>query len=319
MPRFRFLTSVAFTLSILLWGMNPAAHGHGGGHGGGGHGGGGHGGIGYGGYHHGFGYGGFSGFHGFGYRGFGFSGFGYPGFGFSGFSGFGFSGFGFGFSGLGGLGFGGLGFSGLGFSGLGFSGFGYGGLGFGGLGYGGLGYGGYGYGGYGGFYPAGNGGCLNAYPVYGGYSPGYGGGAPPTDGSTPLPMPNSVSSASRYVDYYARNTSQTTQSVTVSNTAPTRYADYYARNATPAANNKARLHVTLPADAELWLNGKRTHRNGVERDFITPQLKQGQTYAYQVKARWTQDGKPLEETVEVKVRANKTTNVTLGSSSLAQR
>jgi uncharacterized protein (TIGR03000 family) len=77
--------------------------------------------------------------------------------------------------------------------------------------------------------------------------------------------------------------------------------------------------VALPADAELWLNGQRTQRNGAERDFITPPLQTGQTCAYQVKARWTQDGQPVEETIEVKVRANKTTTVQLGTASLAKR
>jgi uncharacterized protein (TIGR03000 family) len=97
--------------------------------------------------------------------------------------------------------------------------------------------------------------------------------------------------------------------------AQTRYVDYYARN----ADNKARLHLSLPANAELWLNGQRMKGTGPERDFITPPLKEGTTYAYQVKARWTQDGQPLEETIEVKVRANKAATVRLGTSTLATR
>jgi uncharacterized protein (TIGR03000 family) len=78
------------------------------------------------------------------------------------------------------------------------------------------------------------------------------------------------------------------------------------------------LHVRLPADAELWLNGQRMKGTGPERDFITPPLKEGETYAYQVKARWTQDGQPSEEAIEVKVRANKATTVRLGTSTLAK-
>jgi uncharacterized protein (TIGR03000 family) len=292
MSLFRFSTATALVLTLLLWALVPSAHGH--------HGGGGHGGFGYGGFHHGFGYGGFHGF-GYGYRGFGFGGFGYPFFGGFGYPGFGFGGLGYGLYGLGGLGYGGLG---------------YGGLGYGGLGLRGFGYGGYGYGGY-------NCGCLIVYPypVYGGSaSPIYGGGAAPaTGGSTPLPMPRGVSSASRYVDYYARNANSVPSTATASNTSASCYVDYYARNARPAAENKALLRVSLPADAELWLNGKRMTRTGPEREFITPQLQEGETYAYQVKARWTQHGKPLEETIEVKVRANKTTNITLGTSALAKR
>jgi heterogeneous nuclear ribonucleoprotein F/H len=303
MARFPFPISAALALTIFLWGLHPAAQGgHGGGHGGGGHGGGGfggHGGFGYGGYH-GFGYG-----HGF--RGFGFGGFGYPGFGFYGFPGFG---------------FGGLGFSGFGLGGLGFGGLGNGGWGLGGLGYGGLGFGGYGfggYGGYGGFSPACNCCCLSAYAYPAGNAPGNGGYAPANGGDTPLPMPNAVGLRSRYVDYYARKANQAVPSTAFAGASSSRYVDYYTRNVGPAEGDKARLHVALPADAELWLNGQRMQRKGAERDYITPPLQTGLTYAYQVRARWTQDGQPVEEAIEVKVRANKTTIVSLGTASLAKR
>jgi uncharacterized protein (TIGR03000 family) len=132
-------------------------------------------------------------------------------------------------------------------------------------------------------------------------------------------MPKGVSSAPRYTDYHARSTKLATPSAAASNAPATRYEDYYARNARPAAKNKALLHVSVPADAELWLNGKHMTRTGTERDFISPQLEEDESYAYKIKARWTQDGQPQEETVEVKVRANKTTNVRLGTSSLAKR
>jgi uncharacterized protein (TIGR03000 family) len=132
-------------------------------------------------------------------------------------------------------------------------------------------------------------------------------------------MPNTVSSRSRYVDYYARNPNPSAPSALVAGTSQTRYVDYYARNTVPGEDDKARLHVALPTDAELWLNGERMQRTGAERDFITPQLQKGQTYAYQLKARWTQDGRPVEETIDVKVCANKTTNVRLGTSSPAKR
>jgi uncharacterized protein (TIGR03000 family) len=311
---FRFPIIATFLLTIFLWANVPSAYGHGGGdgHGGGGHGGG-HGGFGFGGHpgfgfggHPGFGFGGHPGFGFGGFRGFGFGGFGLGGFGSPFFGGFGYPGFGFGgfgMSGLGGLGFGGLGMNGLG-----------------GLGFGGMGYGGMGYGGYGGFFPP----CSCYYPIT--YSPNgagvpvNGGGAgPTTDGNNPLPMPKAVNARPRYVDYYARNTTPAAPSAVASGISQARYVDYYARKAAPSADNKARLHVRLPANAELWLNGQRMRRTGPERDFVTPPLKEGETYTYQVKARWTQDGQPLEETIEVKVRANKAATVRLGTSTLATR
>jgi uncharacterized protein (TIGR03000 family) len=297
MSGFRFTTPAVLALASSLGAAAPTVYGHGGYHG-----------VGYGGYHgfHGFGYGGY------GYRGFGFGAFGYP-FGGFGYPGFGYGAFGLGGFGLGGLGygFGGLGYGGLGYGGLGYRGFGYGGLGYGGFGYGGLGYGGYGYGGYGC-------GCLGTYPLYGGI-PVYGGGnAPANGGDASLPVPTKVSSRSRYVDYYTRNANPATPSATPS-VSRSRYTDYYARNAKPAADNKARLHIQLPADAVLWLNGQRMRRTGAERDFISPELTAGETYVYQVKARWVQDGHAKEETIEAKVRANKTTTVRFDTSSLALR
>jgi hypothetical protein len=50
-----------------------------------------------------------------------------------------------------------------------------------------------------------------------------------------------------------------------------------------------------------------------------PELTAGETYVYQVKARWVQDGAAKEETIEVKVRANKTTTVRFDTTSLALR
>lgn len=339
----RYLISTVVALSIAFFAVGSPAFAHGGGHSGGGHGGFGHGGFahggfGYGGYH-GVGYGYHHGFgYGYGYPGFGFGGFGYPFYGGYGYGLYGLGGLGYGMYGLGGLGYGlygGLGYGGLGYGGLGLGGLGYGGLGYGGLGYGGLGfrrfgYGGYSYGGYGGFSGACNCCCGSAYPLYSGSAypasggsvpvPTYGGGNPPVNGAgDPLPMPRGISSRPHYVDYYARNAIRAAPAATASTTSPTRYVDYYARNAETVGSKKALLHVTVPADAQLWLNGKRMTRTGTERDFITPQLEEGETYAYQIMARWTQDGKPQEETIEVKVRANKTTDVHLGTSSLARR
>jgi uncharacterized protein (TIGR03000 family) len=293
----------------------PAAAGHGGGHGGGGHGGGGHGG-----YHGGFGYGGYHG--GFGIRGFGFSGFGLGGFGLYGFGygGFGLGGLGYGGFGLGALGYGGLGYGGLGFGGLGYGGLGYGGLGYGGFGYGGMGSGGYGFGGS--FCD-----CGMLYPIgYGGLAPGYGTtGNPSSVPITPAPGGNGYGFRSRYVDYYARNDGPT-KPVAASGGSRSRFIDYYTRNTTAAtpplttsqalyppaargADNRARLHVRVPDDAQLWLNGQPTTSRGAERDFLSPELDAEGTYLYQVKARWVQGGRAVERVAQVKVRPNETTTI----------
>jgi uncharacterized protein (TIGR03000 family) len=79
------------------------------------------------------------------------------------------------------------------------------------------------------------------------------------------------------------------------------------------ADGLARLHICLPADAQLWVNGTTTSQTGVERHFTTAALPPGLSYRYIVRARWMRDGKPIELVREVEVRANQTTTVRLNA------
>jgi uncharacterized protein (TIGR03000 family) len=74
-------------------------------------------------------------------------------------------------------------------------------------------------------------------------------------------------------------------------------------------NNTARVRVLLPADAQLWLGDELMTPTGGERIFVSPALTPGKAYSYQVKARWTQNGRLVEQSAKVKVYANKTTTV----------
>jgi uncharacterized protein (TIGR03000 family) len=97
--------------------------------------------------------------------------------------------------------------------------------------------------------------------------------------------------------------------------APT-YASYYPTTdvdlaAVPAGgeneqpnDNAAHLLVVVPANAEVWFDGSRTQQTGEEREFVSPPLQPGRTFSYAVKARWTQDGKTVEQTRTIPVWAN---------------
>jgi uncharacterized protein (TIGR03000 family) len=62
--------------------------------------------------------------------------------------------------------------------------------------------------------------------------------------------------------------------------------------------------VMVPTDnAELWFNGVKTQTQGQRREFVTPELPPGQTFNYEIKARWTADGKDIERTRTVRVQA----------------
>jgi uncharacterized protein (TIGR03000 family) len=99
-------------------------------------------------------------------------------------------------------------------------------------------------------------------------------------------------------------------------------APYY--NSTPAAAaadyapradaSDLTVHVTVrtQADAEVWFDGTKTRQTGAVREFESPELMRGREYTYEVRARWTQDGKEVSRTrsIEVAAGARKTVDFT---------
>jgi uncharacterized protein (TIGR03000 family) len=71
----------------------------------------------------------------------------------------------------------------------------------------------------------------------------------------------------------------------------------------------ATINVQVPADAELWFEGEKTNQTGPNRLFRSPALEAGQNYSYDVKARWMENGKPVEQTRIVRVRAGEMSQV----------
>lgn len=85
-----------------------------------------------------------------------------------------------------------------------------------------------------------------------------------------------------------------------------------------ASGGAAYLRVRVPADAVLWIDGDPTDQKGAERTFATPELEPGKVYVYEVKARWAQGGQPVEQTLQVEVRAGRTSTVSFGSASASR-
>lgn len=145
---------------------------------------------------------------------------------------------------------------------------GYSGRGYGGGGYGGGGYGygglGYGYGGYG-------------YGGLGYYSsPNYGGGYYSDPGYT-YASP----------DYYAG-------AVTQAPSTDVRQSFY-------ADPNSAAITVAVPnGDAQVWFDDRPTSQRGMERLFQTSALQQAGTYT--IKARWTENGRTVDQQRQVQVQ-----------------
>jgi uncharacterized protein (TIGR03000 family) len=81
--------------------------------------------------------------------------------------------------------------------------------------------------------------------------------------------------------------------------------------APPQEDNRARIWLRVPADAAVWFEGIRTRQTGTQRYFFSPPLAPGVTYAYDVEARWEEDGKPVERKRQLLVHAGDSLRVDL--------
>jgi len=181
----------------------------------------------------------------------------------------------------------------------------------GGRGWGGYGgYGGYGYGpgitigrggvgislgyGYPGYYGGGYG--YGNYPSRGyynyGYAPSYGYSYAPSYGYTPS---------------YSYGTNIDTYSVPQYYAAPaSEYSSAYPADTTDARRedpNAVTLNVRVPPNAEIWVDGDKTSQKGSLRQFTSPPLTPGQNYNYEVRARWTENGREVNQVRNVPVHA----------------
>lgn len=73
----------------------------------------------------------------------------------------------------------------------------------------------------------------------------------------------------------------------------------------------AKVLINLPDDARLLFNGTPAVGTGATRQFVTPALIPGQSYAYDLTAEVVRDGRVQAVTQRVVVRAGEKTTVTL--------
>jgi uncharacterized protein (TIGR03000 family) len=71
----------------------------------------------------------------------------------------------------------------------------------------------------------------------------------------------------------------------------------------------AKVIVKAPADAVITVNGQETTRRKTEELFLTPDLRPGYTYAYLFKARAVRNGKTVNRTQRILVRAGQESRV----------
>jgi uncharacterized protein (TIGR03000 family) len=75
--------------------------------------------------------------------------------------------------------------------------------------------------------------------------------------------------------------------------------------ASPPTDNTAHLQLLVPENAEVVVDGAKTAATGTVREFVSPSLPPGKRMIYTVVVRYVgADGKPIEESHEVRVRAH---------------
>ncbi len=57
------------------------------------------------------------------------------------------------------------------------------------------------------------------------------------------------------------------------------------------------------SDAELWVEGQKMDSTGTRREFVSPPLDPNKRFTYTFKARWQENGRPVERTKEMVVYA----------------
>jgi uncharacterized protein (TIGR03000 family) len=176
------------------------------------------------------------------------------------------------------------------------------------FGYGYGGFGGYGYGGGWGYYPGGIG--YNYFPRSYGAFTNYGPSYPAFNTAYAGYNTNPY-----YNGYNAAFGAQANYAAPAAYSLMPSYVAIARSNRTVAAeyvipDQPAEVIVHVPEGAELWFDGHQTAQTGTERTFTTPALEKGTSYHYEVKARWTRDGKAVEDSQRVQVYAGGSISVT---------
>ena len=73
--------------------------------------------------------------------------------------------------------------------------------------------------------------------------------------------------------------------------------------------NSAIIDVRVPPNAQIWFEDQPTTQAGTFREFISPPLEPDRTFTYDVRARWMENGRPVERTRHINVHAGDQLNV----------
>jgi len=83
---------------------------------------------------------------------------------------------------------------------------------------------------------------------------------------------------------------------------------YYSGPGTSLQPVTVSVFVPVP-DAQVWFQNSLTQQQGTERVFQSAPLETGSTYIYTVKARWNENGRPVEQERQVNVQPGQSVTV----------
>jgi uncharacterized protein (TIGR03000 family) len=92
-----------------------------------------------------------------------------------------------------------------------------------------------------------------------------------------------------------------------------RRSDYYSPDGSRITGGEMPviIDVLTPATAEITFEGAKTTQTGSRRLFISPPIKSGQNYIYEIKVKWMENGQPIARTRKLPVRAGERLTVDL--------
>jgi uncharacterized protein (TIGR03000 family) len=147
------------------------------------------------------------------------------------------------------------------------------------------------------------------------YSYGYGYGYPYSYGSY-WPGYGYYSTPSYYSDYspvytYPYLPSDSYDSTPGMPYIPDTTTQPYGYNPAPTSDqNRVTLNVRVPtSDAQVWVEGSPTSETGTDRQFVSPPLTTGRSYTYEIRARWFESGREINQTRRVDVHAGESVMV----------
>lgn len=78
---------------------------------------------------------------------------------------------------------------------------------------------------------------------------------------------------------------------------------------TSVRNAEGLLTVSVPADAKIFVNGQATSSTGEVRQYVSRDLANGMSYAYEVRAEVVRDGQTMEQVKTIDLRAGATNSL----------